>query len=98
MPPAQPYLAWQGLCPLLASWAWVQGPCLAGIQASESFLGTLREHAHPVSPCLDPHATSLQPQAQRRASGTRELARAPIAIAREVPGHACHAAGPGGPG
>ena len=39
----QPYLAWRGPPPLLASWAWVQASWLAGIQASASSLSTLRE-------------------------------------------------------
>lgn len=61
--PAQAYVAWRGLRPLLASWAWVLASWLAGIQASASFLGTLREQCHPY---LGPQTASLQPQAKKR--------------------------------
>lgn len=43
----QPYLAWRGPPPLLASWARVQASWLAGIRASASSLSTLREQGPP---------------------------------------------------
>lgn len=59
----QPYLAWRGPPPLLASWARVQASWLAGIRASASSLSTLREQPAPpppqVSPYLGPQTASL---------------------------------------
>lgn len=74
--PARLYLAWRGLRPSLASWAWVQASWLAGIQASASFLGTLKEQGPPRSSILGPKTTSLQPRAKKRVWATRAQAAA----------------------
>lgn len=97
VPLAQPHLAWQGLRPWLASWARGQASRPAGIQASASSLGILREQSPLRSVPTWAHRPPPSSRRQRRVWATRVPTGALTPATWGVPGRACYAARPGDP-
>lgn len=86
----QPYLAWRGPPPLLASWARVQASWLAGIRASASSLSTLREQGPPPGRSL-PGPTDSLPSApgKEKSTGHQGASQSSDCSCVGIPGHAC---------